>query len=505
MEVGGEEDESKFKVDGGNLKNLAKSVRDVSPKKLVKGAAGASSLVAGKVKSGITTAAHTTQHLLQHKKKGCLMVDHGINLAIKVTKANENDELLVAELFSNEENKVDSKMVIVSSAPDLATAELPSSTFHDLTAARTLTTATNTLKVFGKLFIEIISCKGLDNKDFSLFGGKTDAFACIAYGKRVAYTDVVANSLDPFFPPSSKRAFTFPLQGANTAMHVAIFDYDVGSAHDYIGRCSLNLGQLDVERDTPNLLKFQLFIGGADTKPTGEVTLRIQLIPESSIASDIVSGSLGNVVELAKYNTAYKLFGDRTTLANPVQILRLHTKRQHNTAFIAMHGVDPATAKHFSNSDFFSLVEEARLTLSSGAEMATSAMLATVLWKPGSKKYSFILLLSTLVALQRPADWLVSLLLLYVFLALLAINHASALAGEAISFQSGFVMLTTGRPATRSKRTANFSLERLKEEEAKKFMLAEAKTAKILKATEVSERSERAFWKTRNIYEQQRN
>jgi hypothetical protein len=70
----------------------------------------------------------------------------------------------------------------------------------------------------------------------------------------VATTDVIANCLNPIFPPYCRRGFVFPINSTSRLLHIGVFDSDElggsgkgedgGKDGDHIGRTHINLSKL---------------------------------------------------------------------------------------------------------------------------------------------------------------------------------------------------------------------------------------------------------------------
>ena len=98
-----------------------------------------------------------------------------------------------------------------------------------------------------KIFLEIIGCDGLPNKDTDLGGGnKTDPFACVVYEDAIAKTDIIDDCLSPRWMPWMQRAFVLHMMHTSSNINIAVFDFDPGFAndHDICGRVSIDLANL---------------------------------------------------------------------------------------------------------------------------------------------------------------------------------------------------------------------------------------------------------------------
>jgi hypothetical protein len=104
----------------------------------------------------------------------------------------------------------------------------------------------------GKIFVEIISCDRLPNKDTGgILGNKTDAFVSVVYEDCFTRTDVIDDCLSPRWMPWTRRAFIFNCMHTSSQINLAVFDNDPGpmNNHDFIGRVSV-----DISNFRPNLM-----------------------------------------------------------------------------------------------------------------------------------------------------------------------------------------------------------------------------------------------------------
>ncbi|KAL7431683.1 hypothetical protein ACHAXH_003556 [Discostella pseudostelligera] len=140
----------------------------------------------------------------------------------------------------------------------------------------------------GKIFVEIISCDKLPNKDTGILGNKTDAFVSVVYEDTFARTDVIEDCLSPRWMPWSRRAFIFNCMHTSSQINLAVFDNDQGPIgyHDFIGRVSV-----DISNFRPNLmylLQYNLY-PTAKCAPreaklgTIQIRLRMEMEPERTL------------------------------------------------------------------------------------------------------------------------------------------------------------------------------------------------------------------------------
>jgi hypothetical protein len=138
----------------------------------------------------------------------------------------------------------------------------------------------------GKIFVEVIACDGLPNFDIgSKLGNLTDAFVSLVYEDCFARTHTVDDCLSPRFMPWSRRAFIFNMMHTSSQLFVGVFDSDVHTAHDLIGRVSVDLTNF-----IPNMiytLKYNLY-PSAKCNPRenkfGSITIRLRMELENERA-----------------------------------------------------------------------------------------------------------------------------------------------------------------------------------------------------------------------------
>ena len=97
----------------------------------------------------------------------------------------------------------------------------------------------------GKVYVEVLSCTGLPNLDFSISGrDKSDPFACLVFEDSVVNTDVINDCLSPRWLPWAQRAFIFNIRHPSSQLMIGVFDEDMASSHDFVGRAVINLSNL---------------------------------------------------------------------------------------------------------------------------------------------------------------------------------------------------------------------------------------------------------------------
>ena len=97
----------------------------------------------------------------------------------------------------------------------------------------------------GRVYVEVLSCDGLPNLDFSISGrDKSDPFACFVFEDSVVNTDVINDCLSPRWLPWTQRAFIFNMRHPSSQLMVGVFDEDLTSSHDFVGRTVVNLTNL---------------------------------------------------------------------------------------------------------------------------------------------------------------------------------------------------------------------------------------------------------------------
>lgn len=130
----------------------------------------------------------------------------------------------------------------------------------------------------GKLYCEVLACHGLPNVDFGeAMGNVTDSFVCLVYEDACAMTDVIDDELSPHWLPWTQRAFSFGFMHPASILYVGVFDYDLGTCHEPIGRIAVNVSNL--QRNTIHTLKYNLYPSSnvTDRTPVGSITIRVRI------------------------------------------------------------------------------------------------------------------------------------------------------------------------------------------------------------------------------------
>lgn len=110
----------------------------------------------------------------------------------------------------------------------------------------------------GKLFVEIIGCNGIPNKDVGgVLGNKTDALVSLVYEDCFVVTDTIDDCLSPRWMPWSKRAFIFNMMHTSSQLFLGVFDNDTYGGHDLVGRVSVDLSNFTP--DSVYLLEYNLY------------------------------------------------------------------------------------------------------------------------------------------------------------------------------------------------------------------------------------------------------
>jgi len=131
------------------------------------------------------------------------------------------------------------------------------------------------------MYLEVLSCQNLPNKDIGGdVGNVSDPFVTAVYEDAVMQTSVIDNELSPQWPPWTKRAVCFNIMRSSSILYLAVFDYDLASQHDPIGRVAINVNNL--KHDTVYLLKYNLCSSsniseGREKQGTITIRLRIEI------------------------------------------------------------------------------------------------------------------------------------------------------------------------------------------------------------------------------------
>jgi hypothetical protein len=130
----------------------------------------------------------------------------------------------------------------------------------------------------GKLYCEVLACHDLPNVDLGEFmGNVTDPFACLVFEDSCAMTDVIDDELSPHWLPWTQRAFCFGMMHPASILYVGVFDYDLATSHEPLGRVAVNVSNL--QRNTVHTLKYNLYRSSnvTDRTAVGSITIRIRI------------------------------------------------------------------------------------------------------------------------------------------------------------------------------------------------------------------------------------
>jgi len=131
----------------------------------------------------------------------------------------------------------------------------------------------------GRLHVEILSCGDLPNLDSGgeVMGNFTDSFCALVFEDTCAMTDVIDDELNPRWMPWTNRAFSFNVIHPASILYLGVFDFDVLSTHDPIGRVAVNVCNL--QRDTVHTLSYSLYPSSnvTERKAAGSITIRLRL------------------------------------------------------------------------------------------------------------------------------------------------------------------------------------------------------------------------------------
>ena len=130
----------------------------------------------------------------------------------------------------------------------------------------------------GKVYCEILACHDLPNVDLGDFmGNVTDPFVCLVYEDACAMTDVINDELSPRWLPWTQRAFCFGMMHPASVLYLGVFDYDLGTSHEPLGRVAINISNL--QRNTIHTLKYSLYRSSnvTDRTAVGSITIRVRI------------------------------------------------------------------------------------------------------------------------------------------------------------------------------------------------------------------------------------
>lgn len=108
-------------------------------------------------------------------------------------------------------------------------------------------------------------------------GNLTDAFVAAVFEDTMVQTPVIDDELSPHWLPWTQRAFRFGILHPASMLYLGVFDYDLGTNHEAIGRVAINIS--NYQRDTTYCLKFHLHKSSnvTDRTPHGVITVRLRV------------------------------------------------------------------------------------------------------------------------------------------------------------------------------------------------------------------------------------
>jgi hypothetical protein len=125
----------------------------------------------------------------------------------------------------------------------------------------------------GRLFVEILGCDELPNRD--RLGSKTDAFVVLVFEDSATQTDIIDDTLNPRWPPWSKRGFIFHFLHPSSNLFIGVFDYDPVLEPDLIGHADSNfIGRVAI--DLSNLRPDTVYTLTYDIFPTARTMARVR-------------------------------------------------------------------------------------------------------------------------------------------------------------------------------------------------------------------------------------
>lgn len=130
----------------------------------------------------------------------------------------------------------------------------------------------------GKLYCEVLACHDLPNVDIGeAVGNVTDSFVCLVYEDTCAMTEVIDDELSPHWLPWTQRAFCFGMMHPASILYLGVFDYDLGTTHEALGRVAVNVSNL--QRNTVHTLKYNLYPSSnvTDRTAVGSITIRLRI------------------------------------------------------------------------------------------------------------------------------------------------------------------------------------------------------------------------------------
>lgn len=130
----------------------------------------------------------------------------------------------------------------------------------------------------GSLYCEVLSCHDLPNVDVgAMVGNVTDSFVCLVYEDTCSQTECIDDELSPHWLPWTQRAFKFGMMHPASILYIGVFDYDLGTSHEPLGRVAVNVSNL--QRNTVHTLKYNLYPSSnvTDRTAVGSITIRLRI------------------------------------------------------------------------------------------------------------------------------------------------------------------------------------------------------------------------------------
>eukprot|EP00555_Chaetoceros_dichaeta_P001410 CAMPEP_0198276946 /NCGR_PEP_ID=MMETSP1447-20131203/65586_1 /TAXON_ID=420782 /ORGANISM="Chaetoceros dichaeta, Strain CCMP1751" /LENGTH=783 /DNA_ID=CAMNT_0043971933 /DNA_START=345 /DNA_END=2693 /DNA_ORIENTATION=- len=163
--------------------------------------------------------------------------------------------------------------------PDLIAAEMmkPSTSWID-----------NGTGSLARIYLEILQCDNLPNTDYGKIkeSNKTDPFVQIVYEDCTTQTCVITDCLSPKWLPWTDRAFVLHMLHPSSQISLGVFDYDIASDNDFIGKVSVNLTNLRPETEYVldyNILK-TFMRGEQEIVATMKIRVRIEVDDQRAVA-----------------------------------------------------------------------------------------------------------------------------------------------------------------------------------------------------------------------------
>lgn len=147
----------------------------------------------------------------------------------------------------------------------------------------------------GRVYVEIICCDGLENKEMDLTGtgrNLSDPFVMAVFEDGVAKTDIIDDCLGPRWMPWTQRAFIFRMMHSSSKLALGVFDYDPGAYdnNDLCGRACVDISML--RPNTEYMLTYNLYENQIDDAQEAKGTITIRLRIELNDAKEFVLSNL---------------------------------------------------------------------------------------------------------------------------------------------------------------------------------------------------------------------